>query len=99
MPIVAEAPLRCAPDFADYSVEVCAQDFLDHRRGLSAFGEFSGDDLHVIGSVEVGHVGIAILAGGPDPFPNTVSSRPSFVEHSHTNDQVGRQTRNRAASK
>src|SRR5208337_1007006 len=59
-------PLGGAPDFTDYSLEVCSQYFLDYRRGLAAFGEFGGDDFHVIGAVEVGHVGIAILSRGAD---------------------------------
>jgi hypothetical protein len=39
-------------------------DFVNHRRGLAAFGEFIGDHLQKIGAVEVGHVGRAIFAAG-----------------------------------
>lgn len=50
-PVIAAPPLGAAPDFADHTLEVCAQNFFDHRCRLAAFGEFGGDDFHVIGAV------------------------------------------------
>lgn len=61
-----------------YEVELiarAAQHFHTHRPdvafvlvgdGQQRETQFSGDDLHVVGAIEVGHVGIAVFAGGAD---------------------------------
>src|SRR6516165_2778607 len=60
------AILRRTPYVSDHPLKVCPQHFLDHRRRLPARLQFGGDHLHVIGTVQVRHVGIAVLARRPD---------------------------------
>src|SRR5271165_1802759 len=43
------------PDLADHTLEVCSQDFLNHRPRLTALLQFSSDYFHVIWTGEVRH--------------------------------------------
>lgn len=58
--------LGAAPNFTQGILEICAEDFLDGGKGLAAAGQFLGDDLHVVGAIQVGDVRVAVFAGRPD---------------------------------
>ena len=74
----AATPLCFAPNFADDALEVCAEHFFDDGIGLAALRELEGDDLHVVGAVEIGYVGITVFAGGSDA--ELFASGDVFVE-------------------